>query len=260
MDDPSLGLVAGHTYRLQFMVHDGDQNKTGGDVGEGCTVVTIAPPLKVRVIPEVAHACPGATVQLCAEVDAANPGIPPYTYLWSTGETSRCITVTAPATGQSASYSVQATDSFKQQASASSTVYGQRCEIAIEKSATPNHVCAGQNADVTYSYVVGNTGDYFPAAGNLVDDNGTPGITSDDFTTSWGPLAPGASQTLTQKRTVSTSGQLINTARATGTTGAPGATVSVSAQDTTIVVASAARSASSRPPSPVTCAPARTRR
>jgi hypothetical protein len=25
-----------HTYRLQFMVHDGDQNKTGGDVGQAC--------------------------------------------------------------------------------------------------------------------------------------------------------------------------------------------------------------------------------
>ena len=28
-----LGLVAGHTYRIQFMVHDGDQNKTGGTPG-----------------------------------------------------------------------------------------------------------------------------------------------------------------------------------------------------------------------------------
>ena len=47
-----LGLIAGHTYRLQFMVHDGDQNKAGGDVGEGCTsayvsvsgVAAMAPP------------------------------------------------------------------------------------------------------------------------------------------------------------------------------------------------------------------------
>ena len=30
-------LIPGHKYRFQFMVHDGDQNKTGGDVGEGCT-------------------------------------------------------------------------------------------------------------------------------------------------------------------------------------------------------------------------------
>ena len=32
----SLGLNPTHNYRLQFMVHDGDQNKTGGDVGEAC--------------------------------------------------------------------------------------------------------------------------------------------------------------------------------------------------------------------------------
>jgi len=34
-------LQSGHSYRVQFMVHDGDQNKTGGDVGEACLNVTI---------------------------------------------------------------------------------------------------------------------------------------------------------------------------------------------------------------------------
>jgi hypothetical protein len=29
-------LIPGHTYRFEFMVHDGDQNKTGGDSGEAC--------------------------------------------------------------------------------------------------------------------------------------------------------------------------------------------------------------------------------
>jgi len=36
-----LGLTPGHTYHLQFMVHDGDQNKTGGDVGQGCTTIHV---------------------------------------------------------------------------------------------------------------------------------------------------------------------------------------------------------------------------
>jgi len=31
-------LAAGHSYRLQVMVHDGDQNKSGGDSGEACAV------------------------------------------------------------------------------------------------------------------------------------------------------------------------------------------------------------------------------
>ena len=37
----SLNLMPGHTYRLQFMVHDGDQNKVGGDCGEACTTITM---------------------------------------------------------------------------------------------------------------------------------------------------------------------------------------------------------------------------
>jgi hypothetical protein len=35
------GYDASHSYRAQFMVHDGDQNKTGGDVGQAC--VNIVP-------------------------------------------------------------------------------------------------------------------------------------------------------------------------------------------------------------------------
>jgi hypothetical protein len=31
-----LPLIPGHTYRVQVIVHDGDQNKVGGDVGEAC--------------------------------------------------------------------------------------------------------------------------------------------------------------------------------------------------------------------------------
>lgn len=34
-------LQKNHTYRMQFMVHDGDQNQTGGDVGESCMTVAI---------------------------------------------------------------------------------------------------------------------------------------------------------------------------------------------------------------------------
>jgi hypothetical protein len=33
-----VALTAGHSYRLQVMVHDGDQNKTGGDSGEACVI------------------------------------------------------------------------------------------------------------------------------------------------------------------------------------------------------------------------------
>jgi hypothetical protein len=34
----NVALVPGHSYRLQAMVHDGDQNKVGGDSGEACVL------------------------------------------------------------------------------------------------------------------------------------------------------------------------------------------------------------------------------
>ena len=37
----SLGLTPGHHYRLYFIVHDGDQNKTGGDSGQACVFLTM---------------------------------------------------------------------------------------------------------------------------------------------------------------------------------------------------------------------------
>jgi hypothetical protein len=40
-DISQLGLLPGHTYRLYFMVHDGDQNKAGGDSGQGCAYITM---------------------------------------------------------------------------------------------------------------------------------------------------------------------------------------------------------------------------
>jgi hypothetical protein len=34
----NVALVPGHSYRLQVIVHDGDQNKVGGDSGEACAL------------------------------------------------------------------------------------------------------------------------------------------------------------------------------------------------------------------------------
>jgi hypothetical protein len=34
-------LQSGHSYRMQLMIHDGDQNKGGGDVGQACMTVTL---------------------------------------------------------------------------------------------------------------------------------------------------------------------------------------------------------------------------
>ena len=154
------------------------------------------------------------------KIDPANPGIPPYTYSWSNGQTGSCITVPAPPAGTSVVYTVNVTDSFNQRASASGTVFGQRCTINLTKSPNPANVCNSQSVSVTYTYVVTNSGDFFDASGTLVDDAGTPGNPGDDFTVgSWGPLAPGASATLTANRTLTISAPLTNTATASGTEG-----------------------------------------
>jgi len=41
MTNPALGLIPGHQYRIYFMVHDGDQNKAGGDAGQACVYFTM---------------------------------------------------------------------------------------------------------------------------------------------------------------------------------------------------------------------------
>ena len=40
----ALGLDPAHRYRFQFIVHDGDQNKPGGDVGQACIIASAACP------------------------------------------------------------------------------------------------------------------------------------------------------------------------------------------------------------------------
>jgi len=64
-----LGVQEGRTYRVQFMVHDGDQNKSGGDVGEQCAIVHIS-----RTPP-----CPPAEVASSTTIAAteSNPSTAP---------------------------------------------------------------------------------------------------------------------------------------------------------------------------------------
>ncbi len=35
------GFQSGHTYRVQLLTHDGDQNGTGGDAGESCSIIAL---------------------------------------------------------------------------------------------------------------------------------------------------------------------------------------------------------------------------
>jgi hypothetical protein len=126
----------------------------------------------------------------------------------------------ATATGTAGAVSTTAT--------ATATVTGRTCAITLSKTPSVTNVCSGGNTSVTYTYVVSNTG-FFSASGTLVDDNGTPGNTADDINVgSWGPIAPGASQTLTNARAISAT--TTNTATASGTSN--GTSVSATASAT----------------------------
>jgi hypothetical protein len=59
-DATSLGVVPGHTYRVQAMIHDGDQTRVGGDAGEACATFTI-PTAKLKLDKEVSVGNPAGT-------------------------------------------------------------------------------------------------------------------------------------------------------------------------------------------------------
>ncbi len=87
--------------------------------------------------------------------------------------------------------------------------------ISLMKTPNASDVCNGSNTQVTYTYVVTNNSDFFSVSGTLSDDQfGSVG--------SFGPLAPGASATLTTVATVN--GTVTNTGTASGAFDDPAST------------------------------------
>jgi hypothetical protein len=98
---------------------------------------------------------------------------------------------------------------------ANAAVTAHDCTISITKSPSAGDVCNGKNTQITYTYVVTNDSDFFSVSGLVSDDQfGSIG--------SFGPLAPGASKTLTKIATVNAT--VTNIATATGTFDDPDAT------------------------------------
>ncbi len=109
---------------------------------------------------------------------------------------------------------------------------GGTCGVDDVESLT---VTAGDT--VTYCYVVSNPGttDLFDV--EVVDDSGTPGSTSDDFTLIVGTLAGVSSVTLEQDVTLSIGGTVVNTAEASGNNGLSGGNFQIlTAADTAEVI------------------------
>ena len=127
--------------------------------------------------------------------------------LTSTRSISATTTNVAVASGTSGTASVSATDD--------ATVTARTCSISLTKTPSVNEVCIGQNEQVTYTYVVTNTGNFFSVSGTVTDNVlGSVG--------SFGPLAPGASATLTKVGTINATTTNIGTAN--GTFADPGST------------------------------------
>src|SRR5262249_18453970 len=88
------------------------------------------------------------------------------------------------------------------------SVNAHTCTVSLTKTPDNKDVCTGANTTVTYTYVVTNNSDKFNASGSVSDDKlGSIG--------SFGPLAPGASQTLTKTATLTGSQTNTGTASAT---------------------------------------------
>jgi uncharacterized repeat protein (TIGR01451 family) len=71
--EPSL--LPGHTYRVQVIAHDGDQNQSGGDVGEACQIISL-PGISTVATGDTMHADGTATVGDTATVSGVNTPLP----------------------------------------------------------------------------------------------------------------------------------------------------------------------------------------
>jgi hypothetical protein len=86
-------MQEGRVYRVQFMVHDGDQNKTGGDVGEDCATVALSAEVDCENLPLPSNReCTSGIVGFL--VKYTGPDLPPATTVTFTGSQSASVTAT----------------------------------------------------------------------------------------------------------------------------------------------------------------------
>jgi uncharacterized repeat protein (TIGR01451 family) len=70
-----VALQPGHTYRVQSITHDTDENKGNGDVGEVCTTFSVAPGASIQIVKKADAAVVNVGQQIGFKVTVSNPGV-----------------------------------------------------------------------------------------------------------------------------------------------------------------------------------------
>jgi hypothetical protein len=96
IDNNGLPLDKNKKYRLQVIVHDGDQNKSGGDVGQGCATAVFDeqcffPPTPIPPTPTPTSLTPSSTPTNTPTLTPTPPGGADVVTLKSSSPSSICI-------------------------------------------------------------------------------------------------------------------------------------------------------------------------
>ncbi|PYL60090.1 MAG: hypothetical protein DMF24_11185, partial [Verrucomicrobia bacterium] len=167
-------LQSGHTYRLYVMVHDGDQNNSGGDAGQMCGyIITLSAPSPTPTSTPTATFTPTATA-------TATPTATFTPTATATSTPTATFTPTATATAT-------ATATFTPTPTATSTPTPTPTCAAITASetTTPASCFGGSNGSVTVT-VSGGTAPY-----DVTVDGVTHSVATSGGTTTFTGLASG---------------------------------------------------------------------
>ena len=113
-----LKLLPGHSYRLYFMVHDGDQNQSGGDAGQACVTICVpCAPLAVTPLTNLAACLGGAATFNLTVVGGSGPYSYPYSFQWFkgasllSGQTNGSLIMNSVSADDAGTYTVVVTGS-----------------------------------------------------------------------------------------------------------------------------------------------------
>jgi hypothetical protein len=149
-DEHGNPLQGGHTYRLYFMIHDGDQNKTGGDSGQGCTYVTIpafTPTPTPTASPTATPTAPPITVT--SKVFSAKTVVITFLNSTASAQVLNALQITWPqaTNGNLASIKMGSTTIFS-----TSTGGGNLITFSLSGTTAQRTIAAGASQTLTFTF------------------------------------------------------------------------------------------------------------